>query len=107
MLSTHIVDDVSDVCSGMATLVNGRVQCQGVPGSVVEALRDSVWRTTVTRAELAEITAQHAVLGTRWRGGRLGVHVMSVDRPGPGFERVAPDLQDVYFHTIRQAAPSA
>jgi ABC-type multidrug transport system ATPase subunit len=107
VLSTHIVDDVSDVCSGMAILVNGRVQCHGVPRAVVETLRDSVWRKTVTRAELAEIAAQHAVLGTRWRDGRLGVQVMSDGPPGPGFERVAPDLQDAYFHTLRQAAPTA
>jgi ABC-2 type transport system ATP-binding protein len=107
VLSTHIVDDVSDVCQGMAILAEGEVRLQGEPRSVLEALRGSVWRKTVTREELEGFRRDHAVLGTRWHAGRLVVHVMSPDAPGGGFEPVPPDLQDLYFHTLREGAPQA
>jgi ABC-2 type transport system ATP-binding protein len=104
VLSTHIVDDVADVCQGMAILVSGQVQCEGEPRTVLEQLRGSVWRKAVTREELAAVSREHAVLGTRWDTGRLVVHVLSGDRPESGFEPVVPDLQDLYFHTLRQTA---
>jgi ABC-2 type transport system ATP-binding protein len=104
VLSTHIV---SDVCQGMAILVDGQVRCEGDPRIVLEALRGSIWRKTVTREELTAVRRDHAVLGTRWHGGRLVVHVLSPERPDGGFEAVAPDLQDLYFHTLSQTAPTA
>jgi ABC-2 type transport system ATP-binding protein len=104
VLSTHIVDDVSDVCQGMAILAGGQVRCQGEPGSALESLKGSLWSKSVTRDELAQLRADHAVLGTRWHAGRLVVHVVSAERPSGGFEAVAPDLQDLYFHTVRQPA---
>ena len=108
VLSTHIVDDVSDVCRGMAMLVNGEVRCQGDPRAVIDALRGGVWRKAVTRAELAHCAESLAVLGTRWHQGRLVVHVFSAaGPPDKGFEPVPPDLQDLYFHTLRHASPAA
>jgi ABC-2 type transport system ATP-binding protein len=107
VLSTHIVDDVADVCRGMAILVNGTVQCEGDPRAVLQRLRGSVWRRAVSREEFATVSREHAVLGTRWHAGRLVVHVMSADRPESGFELVAPDLQDLYFHTLRQGDQSS
>ncbi len=104
VLSTHIVDDVSDVCQGMAVLAEGQVRCQGDPRTVLDTLRGSVWRKPVTREELAAFRRDHAVLGTRWHAGRLVVHVLSADRPDSGFEMVPPDLQDLYFHTLGQRA---
>ena len=100
VLSTHIVDDVSDVCQGMAILADGQVRCQGNPQVVLDTLRGSVWRKTVTHEELTAFKRDHVVLGTRWHAGRLVVHVMSQDRPEGGFEPVAPDFQDLYFHTL-------
>ena len=107
VLSTHIVDDVSDVCQGMAMLVNGEVRCHGEPRAIVDGLRGHVWRKAVTRAELAACSQHLAVLGTRWHEGRLVVHVLSADSPDRGFEPVPPDLQDLYFHTLRQGVPTA
>jgi ABC-2 type transport system ATP-binding protein len=104
VLSTHIVDDVSDVCQGMAILVDGQVRCQGEPRAALEALRGSLWSKAVSREELAALRKDHAVLGARWHAGRLVVHVVSPERPDAGFEAVAPDLQDLYFHTLRQPA---
>jgi ABC-type multidrug transport system ATPase subunit len=104
VLSTHIVDDVADVCQGMAILADGRVRCQGSPANVLATLRGSVWTRTVSREELAGLRASHAVLGTRWHAGRLVVHVASPDRPDAGFEAVEPDLRDLYFHVLSPAA---
>ena len=106
VLSTHIVDDVSDVCQGMAILVDGQVRCQGEPRAVLEALQGTVWSRAATREDLVAFRKDHAVLGTRWHAGRLVVHVLSPDRPS-GFEPVAPDLRDLYFQTLRQSTPTA
>jgi ABC-2 type transport system ATP-binding protein len=107
VLSTHIVDDVSDVCQGMAILAEGQVRLQGEPRAVLDALRGSVWRKAVTREELEAFRRDHAVLGTRWHAGRLVVHVLGSDAPEGGFEPVPPDLQDLYFSTLRESAPPA
>ena len=103
VLSTHIVDDVSDVCQGMAILVDGRVRSQGDPRTVLDTLGGTIRGKTVSREALAAIRRDHAVLGTRWHAGHLVVHVLSVDRPEEGFDPVPPDLQDVYFHTLSQS----
>jgi ABC-type multidrug transport system ATPase subunit len=101
ILSTHIVEDVSDVCSGMAMLVDGEVRCQGEPRALIESLAGRVWAKPVDPDELRALRGRGvAVLGSRWRGGRLVVHVLSPERPDPGFEPVAPDLSDLYFQTL-------
>ena len=104
VLSTHIVDDVSDVCSGMAMLVDGQVRCQGAPRAVLATLDGQIWSKSITREELADFRKDHAVLGSRWDSGRLVVHVLSADRPDTGFESVPPDLRDLYFHTLGKPA---
>jgi ABC-type multidrug transport system ATPase subunit len=107
VLSTHIVDDVADVCQGMAILVEGRIRRGGDPRAALDELAGSVWRKAVTRDELAALRQSHDVLGTRWHSGRLVVHVLSAERPPDGFEPVAPDLSDFYFHTVRHEPPAA
>ena len=106
VLSTHIVDDVADVCQGLAILVDGEVRCQGDPRTAVDALAGSIWRKAVTREEVDALRPHFAVLGTRWHAGRLVVHVLSAERP-EGFEPAPPDLQDLYFHTIRKPLATA
>ena len=107
VLSTHIVDDVSDVCQGMAILVNGTLQCEGDPRTLLESLPGTIWSKSVTREELEGCRQNHAVLGTRWQSGRLVVHILNRDRPAEGFEPVSQDLRDLYFHTISNATKSA
>jgi len=104
VLSTHIVDDVADVCQGMAILVDGQVRSQGHPHAVLERLRGSVWSRAAGRDELADLRRDHVVLGTRWDAGLRVVHVLSAEQPGQGFAPVEPDLQDLYFDTLRQAS---
>jgi len=98
---------VADVCQGMAILVGGQVWRQGRPAALMEELRGSLWSKAVTRDELAAVGQAWPALGTRWQGGRLVVHVVSSSPPGEGFLPAAPDLQDLYFHTLKQGAPAA
>jgi hypothetical protein len=91
----------------MAILVDGELRCQGEPRAVLETLRGSIWSKAVTRDELAGYRAEHTVLGTRWHGGRLVVHILNADRPGDGFEPVPADLRDLYFHTLGRPAGTA
>jgi len=101
ILSTHIVEDVRQLCSRMAVLAGGRVLLEGEPGPLVDALAGRVWRKTVAREELDAFRGALPVLSTQLRAGRTQVQVLSDTRPDAGFEPVAPDLEDVYFSALR------
>ena len=105
ILSTHIVEDVTDLCPRMAIIARGRLLLAGEPGEAIAALRDQVWRKQVSKAALAEYQARFTVLSTRLVGGQPRIHVLSESQPEAGFEQVAGDLEDVYFqHLHRQTA---
>ncbi|MBU8871298.1 MAG: ABC transporter ATP-binding protein [Gemmatimonadales bacterium] len=100
ILSTHIVDDVSEVCSRMAIIDQGRVLTEGEPGEAIETLRGKTWLLEADRADLPRLHEEHTVISMRLAGGRTVIHVFSEGNPGPGFESADPDLQDVYFTTL-------
>jgi ABC-type multidrug transport system ATPase subunit len=102
ILSTHIVDDVTDLCSRMAILIGGRVRLDGRPADVIEALRGRTWRAVVSRDRLDAVRAEHDVISTHLHAGRTVLHV-EADVAPPGFEAVDPTLEDVYFSTLRSA----
>jgi ABC-type multidrug transport system ATPase subunit len=104
ILSTHIVDDVSELCTTMAIISLGKVLLTGEPNQVVGELEGSIWRKVVARAELEDLAANLAVISTRLAGGRTVVHVHATEPPGSGFEAVRPGLEDVYFTTLKQSA---
>jgi ABC-type multidrug transport system ATPase subunit len=99
ILSTHIVEDVRELCSRMAILSEGRVLLQGEPGALVARLQGRVWRRTVGRSEVAGYQESMAVLSTRLAAGRTIIHVLADRSPGDGFEPAEPDLEHVYFAT--------
>ncbi len=101
ILSTHIVEDVSDLCQQMAILAGGELLLAGRPQQAIEALAGRVWRRVIERERLAETRERLRVISTQLAGGRTVVHVLADERPEAGFEPVAPDLQDVYFSTLR------
>lgn len=107
ILSTHIVDDVADLCTRMAVIAHGELRLTGEPRREVAALAGLIWKKAVTKAELARHRLELEVLSTRLVAGRPEIHVFSRERPGDGFEPVAPSLEDVYFHALRRAAPAA
>jgi len=100
ILSTHIVEDVRELCSRMAILSQGRVLLQGEPGALVARLEGKVWRKAVGRNEVASYQESMPVLSTRLAAGRTVVHVLSDPSPGDGFEPAEPDLEHVYFATL-------
>jgi ABC-type multidrug transport system ATPase subunit len=108
ILSTHIVEDVTDLCPRMAIIAQGQVLLSGQPADAMRALEGRVWRRTVANAAIDDYRGRLTVLSTRLAGGKTIVHVLADAKPDEGFETVAPDLEDVYFGQLRlQAARAA
>lgn len=100
ILSTHIVEDVSDLCSSMAIISEGEVLLTTEPRRAVRDLHGQVWTKVVDRADLPGVRAEHRILSTHLQEGRTVVHVLAGTRPEGGFEPVEADLKDVYFATL-------
>jgi ABC-2 type transport system ATP-binding protein len=107
ILSTHIVEDVADLCPRMAVLADGRVQLEGAPMELIEATRGRVWMKVIDRGELDTYRAKYEVLSTRLFAGRTIVHILADQNPGDGFTVVDAGLQDVYFSTLAHARRAA
>ena len=99
ILSTHIVDDVADLCQRMAIIAGGRIVGQGEPRALLAALQGRIWRRVVPRAEVDRYRGEHEVISTRLRGGQTLIHILADAAPA-GFEPVAAGLEDVYFSTL-------
>jgi len=104
ILSTHIVDDVTDLCPRMAMIVKGQVLVQGEPQAAIDTLLGKVWRRSVSMDELAQYQQTLHVLSTRLVGGKPQINVFADSQPDSGFTQIAPDLEDVYFLHVRNAA---
>ena len=107
ILSTHIVDDVTDLCPRMAMIVKGQVLLQGDPQSAIDTLKSRVWRRSVTQEALPQYQERFNVLSTRLVAGKPQINVFSETQPDDGFISVEPDLEDVYFLHIRNANRAA
>ena len=107
MLSTHIVEDVTDLCPRMAMIVKGEVLLQGEPQAAIELLRDKVWRKRISKAALPEYQQRFNVLSSRLVAGQPQINVHCESQPDDGFVQVEPDLEDVYFLKIRASQSSA
>ena len=101
ILSTHIVDDVSELCSRFAIIDKGTILLDAEPLQAVAAMRGRIWRRTILKSELPEVERAHAVISTKLLAGRTVVRVHSATPPGDGFEPAEPDLEDVYFSALR------
>lgn len=101
ILSTHIVSDVSDLCGQMAIIHQGRVMVTGEPMKLVAQLQGRIWKKAIDAAELAAHREQFQLVLVRLFAGKTLIHVLADVQPGAGFEPVTPDLEDLYFATIR------
>jgi ABC-2 type transport system ATP-binding protein len=99
ILSTHIVDDVADLCPLMAVLADGRVRLEGKPADLIASTRGKIWKKAIDSADLETVQSAHEVISTRLFAGKTVVHVLSDERPD-GFEPVEGGLEDVYFSTL-------
>lgn len=107
ILSTHIVEDVAQLCSKMAILAGGKVVSEGAPEQLRQSVQGQVWRTTIAREALDTVRAQHTVISERLVGGRTVIHVLSPTQPGPDFAPVEGGLEDVYFSKIAASRAAA
>jgi ABC-type multidrug transport system ATPase subunit len=107
ILSTHILEDVAELCKRMAIIASGRVVVDGSPESLVAKLSGRLWRKTVDRAQIAELRRHHNVISTRYLDGVTVAFVLCDGRPGPDFDQAGGDLQDVYFATVAGDARAA
>ncbi len=99
ILSTHIVDDVEELCLQLAIMGQGRILKQGSPRQLTEALEGSLWVCVVERAEVSRIRAQHQVVSTRFNAGRIELRILAEEQPDEA-SLASPELEDVYFSTL-------
>jgi ABC-type multidrug transport system ATPase subunit len=100
ILSTHIVEDVRELCSSMAIINRGQVIFSGDPEVIVERVRGTLWMKAVPKSELPTYERDYRVVSVRLLAGRPVIHVYSETDPGHGFTAIEPDLEDVYFQQI-------
>ncbi|MCE2796773.1 MAG: ABC transporter ATP-binding protein [Planctomyces sp.] len=103
ILSTHIVQDVKELCTNMAIIHQGRVVYAGAPAQAEQNLRGMIWQKSIARQELEEHRRAYRVISTKLVAGRPLIHVLSESVPGEGFSQVEPDLEDVFFSLVNQA----
>jgi len=100
LLSTHIVEDVSELCTRMAIIDRGEILLEAEPLQAVEKLQGRIWRRVIDRGALARIESEYKVVSTKLHAGRTVVHVYAEESPGADFDTVQPDLEDVYFSAL-------
>src|SRR5689334_4497270 len=105
ILSTHIVDDVSELCSRVAIIDRGRIRLEDDPQAAVARLQRRIWRRVVARDELARHQERFNVLSTKLLAGRTVVRVLADARPEEGYAQAEPGLEDVYFAAMRDVRP--
>ena len=100
ILSTHIVEDVSELCTNMAIINKGKILLEAQPLQATAALKGRIWRKLIDKRALNQMEQEYKIISARLLSGRTMVHVYSPENPGAGFEPVEPDLEDVYFSTM-------
>ncbi len=100
ILSTHIVDDVKELCTDMAILNQGEVMLRGNPLQVLDDIQGKIWKKIITKEELPEYKKNFQVISDKRISGHPEIHVFSNTQPAEGFASIEPDLEDVYFSII-------
>ena len=100
ILSTHIVEDVADLCPRMAVISQGRIRLEGAPKELIAQSRGTVWAKTIERSQLEQYQRDYEIISTRLFAGKTIIHVLSQGDPGNGFAAVDGGLEDVYFSTL-------
>jgi ABC-2 type transport system ATP-binding protein len=104
ILSTHIVDDVSELCTNMAIIHEGEVLLTAEPLKAMNALKGRIWSKVVSKNEFPEYKEKFEIVMTRLFAGKIVIHVLSDSQPDKSFEMIDPELEDVYFTTINKSA---
>jgi ABC-2 type transport system ATP-binding protein len=100
ILSTHLVDDVSELCTNMAIIREGRILLEAKPSDAVKELKGRIWRKVIDKRDMIKFEKEYRIISTKLLGGRTVIHIYSDVSPGDVFESVETDLEDVYFSTM-------
>lgn len=100
ILSTHIVDDVKNLCENMAIMNFGEVLFTGKPKEALDVLKGKVWQAQINKEEVEEYRKQYKIISSKVSGGKISVNTVADTKPSAAFESVSPDLEDVYFYYI-------
>ncbi len=100
ILSTHIVQDVMELCTNMAIIHEGRVLFAGVPEDAVGELGGKIWQKSIQKPEMKEYEQKYRVISSKLIAGHPLIHIYSAESPGDGFHPVPADLEDVFFSRI-------
>ncbi|MBK6265963.1 ABC transporter ATP-binding protein [Marivirga sp. S37H4] len=101
ILSTHIVEDVSDLCPQMAILNDGEIVCRDSPKTLMKQMQGKVWRKTIRKELLNQYESSHLLISSKLVMGERIIHVYANEKPGEDFYPVSVQLEDVYFHTLK------
>jgi ABC-2 type transport system ATP-binding protein len=104
ILSTHIVDDVTELCANMAIMNTGKMVYKGTPQAVISELNGKVWQKIIERNQISQYKTDYTVISDKMVAGKPLIHVLSDSNPGAGFESIAPGLEDVFFSKINVPA---
>ncbi|KRB56587.1 ABC transporter ATP-binding protein [Flavobacterium sp. Root186] len=103
VLSTHIVEDVRDLCPKMAIISSGKLILEGRPNEAIDSLKDKIWMKAIQKNELNDHKSNFNIISSNLNSGKINIHVFSDERPDSGFELISPDLSDVYFSVLNQS----
>lgn len=104
ILSTHIVDDVRELCPQMAVMNKGRIVYHGAPEQAISDLSGQVWQKQIRREELEMHRDRYQLISEKLIAGRPLIHILSSENPGDGFQQVEPSLEDVFFTRTHASA---
>ncbi|MFL3013368.1 MAG: ABC transporter ATP-binding protein [Candidatus Neomarinimicrobiota bacterium] len=102
ILSTHIVEDVSDLCGNMAIIKDGEVKVVGKPQTLIKELTTQIWIGLVEKKDFKSIKKNHQVISSRLSMGKVQIRVLDDNEPIPGFSQASPEIEDLYFATINE-----
>lgn len=102
ILSTHIVDDVRELCPQMAIMNKGSIVYHGAPEDAIKDLQGQVWQKQINREEMESHRERFTLISEKLIAGRPLIHILSENDPGDGFKAVEPSLEDVFFTRTHQ-----
>ena len=100
ILSTHIVDDVSDLCNDMAIILNGKLRLKGKPLELIKKINGMVWQGLVEKSDAEGVKNDERIISSRLYMGKVKIRLLSKDKPMEGFEITQPEIEDLYFSAI-------
>lgn len=103
ILSTHIVEDVSDLCSSMAIINQGKLLFSGSPIEMIKEAKGKVWKTTIEKPDLSKYQDNYNVISSRLFAGRVIIKVFSNLQPSAEFESSDPEMEDIYFSQVKMS----